>query len=175
MTEEASPYVREPTLSKEIQAAKTLLENYADIIGDDDEAKADFVEGQTSLNEAIDFAVQRLIDDMAAINGLKDTMERLADRQERIKHRADAMRTMLAVAMEHAGRKKIEHPAVTMTMKSAPRTAVIDDEAAIPSKYWRPRPPKLDKRAVTSDLKEKQEIPGAKLSNGGSTLQLRWT
>lgn len=163
-------------LFRETQAAKTLLAQLADIIGDDAEAMADAVEGQTGLNEAIDAAVQRIVDDMAAIHGLNEYITKLTARKERLLSRMTNFRTALSCAMEQAGRKKIEHPAVTLSLRNSVQSVAVTDEAAIPSRFFKPSPPKLDRRALLDALKAREAIPGAELNNGGqSTLALTWS
>lgn len=161
-------------LYRETAAAKVLLAQIADIIGDDEEAAAHAVEGETQLLEAIDLAVQQLVDDMAAIKGLNDYIEKMTARKERLQDRVASFRVALAVAMGQAGRKKIEHPAVTLSLRSVAPSVSVTDEAAIPSKFWKPSDPKLDKRAVLDALKAKETVPGCVLSNGGQTIALKW-
>ena len=162
-------------LFKETEAAKALRANLADIIGDDEDFAADVVSGETNLNEAIDAAVKRMVDDEIAISGLETMISALAARLDRHQERVKSMKTAIAVAMEQAGRKKIEHPAVTLTLKATPASVIITDEAAIPSRFWKPKDPTLDKRAIGDALKNKIDVPGATLSNGGSTLQAKWS
>jgi len=164
-------------LHKEIIAAKTLLAQLADIIGDDKEFAADVVEAETSLNEAIDAVVQRLVDDVAAVKGLETMIADFARRKDRIAARIDNMRTALCVALEQSGKKKIEHPAVTLSLRSVPASVQVTEESAIPSAYWKTPEPKLDKQALLKalkDLKPDEKIPGATLSNGGVCVALKW-
>jgi hypothetical protein len=163
------------TLHRESEAARILLAQIADIIGDDEEAKADAVEGETNLLEAIDLAVQQLVDDMAAIKGLNDYIEKMTARKERLLNRVAHFRTALAAAMEQAGRKKIDHPAVTLSLRAVAPSVAVSDEESIPSKFWKPAAPKLDRKAVLDALKAKEAVPGASLSNGGQTLALTWS
>lgn len=163
------------TLHRETEAAKALLANLADVIGDDAEFAANVVEGQTSLIEAIDRAVLRLVDDEAARRGLDEMITGLCRRRDRIEARITIMRTALTVALEQAGRKKIEHPAVTLSLRPAPRSVSITDEALIPSKFWKASDPRLSKKALLEALKAKETVPGAELSNGGQTLQASWS
>lgn len=162
------------TLHREILAAKTLRAQLADILGTDEEFIADAVEGETSLNEAIDAVVEFLVQDYAAINGLDVMIEGFKRRRDRIEARIDNMRTALAVALDQAGRKKVEHPAVTLSLRNVPPSLAVTDEALIPSTYWKPSEPRLDKRAVLAALKAKESVPGAELSNGGSTIAIKW-
>lgn len=159
-------------LYDETQAAKTLLAQMADIIGDDEDAKRDLVEGETSLREVIAQAVQKIGEDGAAIDGLHQYIKELKGRSERIEQRVENMRTAVAVALDLAQEKKIETPFGTVTLRSTPRSAVITEESEIPSQFWKPQPPKLDKSALTKALKEGQQVSGATLSNGGHSLSI---
>lgn len=161
-------------LYRETEAAKVLLAQMADIIGDDEQLAADTVLGETDLNEAIDLAVQQMVDDKAAVDGLETMIKRLTDRRERIKARMDTMKIALTVAMVQAGRKKFKHGAVTLSVRNVPPSAIITDESALPSKFFKPQDPLLDKRAVLAALKAKEDVPGAALSNGGATLAISW-
>ena len=161
-------------LHKEIQAAKTLRAQLHDVIKGDDELAADMVEAETSLNEAIDDVVAHLVQDYAAMRGLDSMLEDLGKRRERIKQRIENMRTMVAVALDQAGKKKFEHPAVTFSVRAVPPAVVVVDEAQIPSKFWKPSDPKLDKKAILEQLKAHEEVPGTQLNNGSATLAVSW-
>jgi hypothetical protein len=163
------------TLYRETEAAKTLRAQLADIIAGDDEFAGDVVEAETNLNEAIEAAVQMLADDMAAIKGINDYIEKFTVRKERIKQRIEHMRTALGVALEQAGKKRFDHPAVTLSLRAVAPAVVVNEEGDIPAVYWEPQPPKLNKRALLKALKEHDKIPGATLSNGGTSLALKWS
>lgn len=161
-------------LHREIEAAKTLKAQLHDLIGGDEQVMADVVEGETNLNEAIDEVVSHLVQDYAALRGLDSMMEDLSKRRERIKQRIDNIRTMIAVALDQAGKKKVEHPAVTLSIRAVAPSVVVVDEAQIPSKFWKPADPKLDKKAVLEHLKNSELIPGTTLNNGSTTLAVSW-
>ena len=160
-------------LYDETKTAAMLLAQMADIIGDDEDAKRDLVEGETSLREVIAKAVQKIGEDGAAIDGIHAYITELKQRAERIEQRVENMRTAVAVALELAQEKKIETAFGTVTLRAAARHAIITEESEIPSHFWEPRPPKLDKSALTKALKEGQQIAGATLSNGGNAIQIR--
>jgi hypothetical protein len=160
-------------LHRETEAAKTLLAQMADIIGDDEDAKRDLVEGETNLRDAIALTVQQIGEDEAALAGLGGYIDALKNRAERIKQRRENMRTAIAVALEMAHEKKIETAFGTVTLRAASRVAIVTEESEIPSQFWKPQPPKLDKSAVTKALKDGQSIPGATLSNGGNSITIR--
>lgn len=69
-------------------------------------------------------------------------------------------------------------PTATLTLSTRAPGLIVTDEADIPAKYWveQPRPaPKLDKKALTADLREENAapIPGATLDNGSFSLTVR--
>ena len=163
------------SLHRETEAARALRANLADIIGSDEDFAAEVIESETSLNEAIDAAVRLLVDDVAAMKGLNEMIDLLKARKDRIEARVGNYRAALAVAMEQAGRKKVEHPAVTLSMRATNRAVVVLDEAAVPSKFWKAAEPRLDKTAVSAALKAGEKVAGCELSNGGQALTLTWS
>ena len=50
---------------------------------------------------------------------------------------------------------------------------MVVTEEDIPSPYWTPQPPKLNRQAVLNDLKMGEEIPGVQLGNRESVLTVR--
>lgn len=163
-------------LYRETEAARTLRAQLADILtGDDDDVMADMVEGETNLHEAIGSAIELLAGDSAALVGIDDLIEKLKKRRDRFALRIDNTRTALSVALEQAGRENFEHPVATISLRRVAASVTVTDEAAIPSRFFKEQPPKLDKVALKAALKDKQEIPGAVLGNGGSALQVRFT
>jgi len=160
-------------LAQATEDAKGLLAIYRDIIGDDDEARADFVEGQTDLLELIKVAADQLFADAALVDGIDEAVDRLKERAHRIKERMERVRTLITAAMETSAVKKIETPVATLTLKAVPPSIRVTDESAIPAVYWRQSDPTLDRRALLAALKDGEAVAGAELSNGGVTLQMR--
>lgn len=162
-------------LTIEMEAAKALLANIKDIIGDDEEAAADAVEGETDLRETIHAAIRRVGELEALADGLKAYGETIAKRQHRLSETAKRIRTAICSAMETGSIKSLELDIATATCKPVPPSVIINEEAQVPSKFWKPQPPKLDKAAVLKALKEKEDVPGARLSNGGQTVSLKFS
>lgn len=162
-------------LQIESDVAKTLLANIRDVIGDDEQAAADAIEGETSFNEAVLRAVDRLSDIEAMTRALKESEEQHAARRKRLETQADCIRAAIIAAMGQAGLKKIEVPLATLSLKTVPPKALVINEAEIPSEFWKRQDPKLDTRAVLAALKDGHTVPGATLSNGSETVQIRWS
>ena len=161
------------TLKDEAEAARVLLANVRDVLGDDEDAIHDAVEGETGLLEAIWSAVDRLAEIEAHDEALELMMKSLASRRDRFQNQAEQIRAALLVAMSMAELKKLELPQATISRKPTPAKALIVDEAAIPARFWKPSDPKLDKKSVLDALKAGEAVPGTSLSNGGETIAIR--
>jgi hypothetical protein len=160
-------------LSIEAEAARALLANIRDVVKDDEDAAADAIEGETNLIEAITATVERLLLVESFEKAIDETIKKLQARKDRFANQGDLYRAALASAMGAAELKKVELACATLSRKPTPAKVVITEEADIPSAFWKPQPPRLDKKAVLDALKDKQAVPGATLSNGGETLAIR--
>lgn len=152
------------------QIKAELLNEYGEI---DPIALADTLEGETNLHEVLADIALEAISMEAMADAVKSRENALKARRQRIEQTAANLRTVVQQAMEQAGIKTIQQPAVTLTRRPVTPSALIEDEAQIPSDYWKPQPPKLDKAALLAALKDKADVPGARLSNGGETLTIR--
>jgi hypothetical protein len=163
-------------LRREMNDAQALLATYHDIVGDD-EARADMVEGESSLKDVIGSAVARVAEletQMAAIDGM---ITRLKARDARLMKQADTLRTLIVSAMEIGAIKRLDLPMATVTLKPTGPQVRITDEAQIPHRFWKIGTPSLDRRGLLTALKSDDPIPipGAELSNGGMTVAIKFT
>lgn len=162
-------------LQREIEAANNLREQLAAI--GDEELTRDMIEGETSLIDMIEVMVMQDGEDAAHVASLKQYAETLETRRDRIEARIETRRGLLAKAMEIAGRDKIETAAGTISLGENPVSAIVTDEAAIPSAFFKQPKPTLDKKSLLAALKEAREngksIQGATLSNGGAHVTIR--
>lgn len=162
-------------LQEETEAARSLLANVRDIIGDDEEAVRDAIEGETNLIEAIEATVARIAEVEAHQDAIATQIKAMGERKSRFEAQGERLRTALTVAMGAADLKKLELPLATLSRKPVPPKAVITNETDIPSKFWKPSDPKLDRKAVLDALKAKETVPGAELSNGSETIAIKWS
>ena len=99
-------------------------------------------------------------------------MDQMADRLDRIEHRAERYRTIVKDAMLEAGVDKLAMPDFTASLRNAPPHVVVVDEALIPKNYFEERL-FLRKRELGQALKDGEQIEGAALSNPGMSLTVR--
>jgi len=158
-------------LEREAQAAMALVQHMQ---SDDAELVHDMVEGETSLLEAITAALEEMRECEVVETGVAAVIDRLSKRRARVKARAAKLRGLIQQAMSVAEIPTLPLECETLTIKTLPPKAMVSDEASIPAKFWEAQPPKLDRAALLTALKT-GEVPGATLSNGGETLQIRKT
>lgn len=187
-------------LSKQMEAARLLREQIADIAAGDADFIRDTIEGETSLHEQIGALVASIAEDEAVADGIKALLDNLGARKKRLEARADVKRALVACAMEIGELRKIDTPAGTVSLKPVPPKLIPTEESDIPARFWKVGDPILDRRALGDALKardaalkeaqaiEDQEaralgiaaveaahppIPGATLSNGSLTISIR--
>lgn len=160
-------------LEREIEAAKLLRDQLADICATDPDFLRDAIEGETNIRELIAILAAEEGEDKAIIAGLETFAEGLAARKDRINARIETRRALLATALDVAGLKSLETPTGTVAITKVAPKAITTEESEIPSRFWKAAPPKLDKKALTDALKAGETIPGATLSNGSSTVTIR--
>jgi hypothetical protein len=136
----------------------------------------DAIEGETDFQEAIEQIALAVLETQGQIVGIKHQEERLAARRKRLADLETTLKGIAHAAMDRATVKNIKRPAVTVSVKAVPKAIAAGlDEAEIPSEYFEPQPPKLNRKKLLEDLKDGKEIPGARLNNGGSTIQMRFS
>jgi hypothetical protein len=160
-------------LHKTIKAVDVLKEHLREVADDDLDVIRDTIEGETDLRGLIGIAVEQNVSDAGLVNGIASAIEKLEARKDRIEKRIAMRRVAILTAMQSGELKALETPAGTVTRKPVPPAALIVDEAAIPSDFWKAQDPKLDKKAVSDALKAGKVVPGAMMGNGGETIAIR--
>lgn len=157
-------------LRRESEAAAALLN---DIGRDDDELTHDMIEGETSLLEAIEFALDALDNAEIIIQGCKAKEKQIAERRNRAERRRETVRALIERAMATAAIKNLSTPTATLTLRETPPKPIYQDEAQIPAAYWKKPDPVLNKKAIADALKAGEDVPGVTLSNGGISVSIR--
>lgn len=158
---------------REVEAAKVLRDQIADLASGDKDFIRDTMEGETNLREMIAALVADDASDAALVEAAEGVVKKIKSRIDRIDARRETRRALIGSALTIAELKKLETPVGTVTVKAVAPKVVIIEEADIPASYFKPQPPKLDKKALGDALNAGTEVPGASLSNGSTTIQIR--
>ena len=139
----------------------------------DEQTLADTVEGLTDLHEIVAAIIRSALADEALATGLKSRVAEMQDRLERLQDRASKRRQIAKEVMVELDLKKITAPDFTVSIRPGTPALMVLDEAAVPSIFWQPSAPKLNRQGLLSELKEGAEITGVTLSNPEPVLSVR--
>ncbi len=139
----------------------------------DERTLADTVEGLTDLHQIIEAIIRSALEDEALATGLKGRVAEMEDRLARLQDRASKRRQIAKDVMVELDLKKLSAPDFTASIRPGMPSLLVIDEAAVPSIYWEPREPRLNRQGLVSDLKQGAEITGVTLSNPEPALSVR--
>ena len=139
----------------------------------DERTLADTVEGLTDLHQILEAIIHAALEDQALANGLKVRIGEMQDRLARFEDRASKRRQIAKDVMIELDLKKLQSPDFTASIRSGTPALMVIDEAAVPSIYWEPRDPKLNRQGLLAELKQGAEITGVSLSNPEPVLSVR--
>jgi Siphovirus Gp157 len=139
----------------------------------DEQTLADTVEGITDVHEIVAAIVRAALADEALATGLKGRIAEMQDRLARLQDCASKRRQIAKDVMLELEIRKITAPDFTVSVRPGMPSLLVLDEAAVPSIYWQPVAPRLDRQGLLSELKEGAEIKGVTLSNPEPVLNVR--
>jgi hypothetical protein len=139
----------------------------------DEQTLADTVEGLTDLHEIVAAIVRAALADEALATGLKGRIAEMQDRLARLQDSAAKRRQIAKDVMVELDLKKLTAPDFTVSIRPGMPALMVIDEAAVPSIYWEPREPRLNRQGLVNDLKQGAEISGVTLSNPEPVLSVR--
>ena len=139
----------------------------------DEQTLADTVEGLTDVHEILAAIVRAALADEALATGLKGRIAEMQERLERLQERAAKRRQIVKDTMVELDLKKLTAPDFSASIRPGMPALLVIDEAAVPSIYWEPREPRLDRQGLLAELKQGAEITGVTLSNPEPVLSVR--
>jgi hypothetical protein len=199
-------------LQKSIEAAKHLRTHLAAMVNGGDPSEMsehdlrvlrDTFDGETTLDVELRNSLLAEDEDRIIIDGIKAREKELGERRNRAERRIETRRGLIEQAMAIAGWQKFPMDIGTISLGKARPRVDVDDEALIPSQFFKaPEPPEptLDKDGLKAVLTERQKaldtasaiedeaerarriaaidtehppIPGCHLETGGVILSIR--
>jgi hypothetical protein len=139
----------------------------------DEQTLADTVDGLTDLHEILTAIIRAALGDEALAAGLKSRIGEMQSRLDRLQDRATKRRQIAKDVMVELDLKKLTAPDFTASVRPGTPALMVIDEAAVPSIYWEPRDPRLNRQGLVADLKQGAEITGVALSNPEPVLSVR--
>lgn len=163
-----------PHIERELTIHRHLRERLREEFPEaDDDALHDTLDGLTNLQDQLAGLVRSALEDESLVEALRLRMADMKERATRITHRATVKRQLVCQTMERAEIRRLERPDFTASHRPGQPTLVVTEESLIPSDYWKPQPPKLDRQGLIASLKNGEAVPGACLGNGQPTISVR--
>lgn len=137
-------------------------------------------EGLEDTLEAVNLAIEDKLENIAKViknlegeaNAFKEEEQRLADRRRSIENNVKKLKQYAENTMIVTGNKKIKAGLFTFAIQKNLPSVVINNKRLIPSQFFVPVDPRLDKNKIKEDLKNGESIPGVELKQGES-LRIR--
>lgn len=148
-----------------------LLATYPEL-AEDDELRADVLEGETDLHDLVKRLLKIRIDAVAMAEAIKAIKQDNADRQARYERKAAGAAALLKSLLLAADVDKVTLPEATVSITKPRTTVEITDENALPQGFVEiRRVPK--KSEIKKALEAGEEIPGAALGLSEEGLMVR--
>jgi len=161
-----------PAIEAEITNLLASIYDSNPELRDDDDFKKDILEGSTDFLDIINKLLLELSITNGFLDGIKDSISRLEGREGRLWLRKEAIRTILQRLLTVAEMRKVEVPNGSVSIKNKSPSVEIVDEGLIPEKFMRIT--KAPSKTLIGDaLKAGEDVPGARMSNGGETIAIR--
>lgn len=141
-------------------------------LAEDDDLRADMIEGET---DAVEFIGKALAARQEAVSIQKAIMSRIADlaeRAARYDRKAGAMKALIRSVMRSADIDRLELPEATLSISKGRTSVDVTDLDALPQGYFKIER-KADKTAIKQAIEAGNEIPGAQLVMGDESLTVR--
>lgn len=155
-------------LEREINS---LLDAYPEL-AEDDELRADMLEGSTDIEAIVRRIVRRRNEAKANVAGIKVVMDEWAERKARFQRQGDVANAILKRVLSMAGTNKITLPEATVSITKPRETVEITDLEALPQGYFKTIR-QADKTAIGEALKAGETIPGAAMTLGEAGVTIR--
>jgi len=147
-----------------------LKHDYPEI---DDETLQDTVEGLTTLPEMLAAVVRSQLEDLAFTAALRGRISTMQERLSRLENRIENKRALVAAVMGRAGIRKLSQPDFTVSLRPIAAPLIVLSESEIPEPFWKPQPPKLDRKGLLAALMAGQRVSGVTLGNAVMTIAVR--
>jgi hypothetical protein len=136
---------------------------------------ADSLDGVHAMFDEKAKAVVTIANDFKRnVEVIDSEIARLNDLKKSMISQQNSLKEYLRLNMERTGIKKIQCDLFTITLRKGSQTAQINDESALPDEYVTVKTTvSPDKRSILSSLKNGEDIPGAELATGKTSILIK--
>lgn len=154
-----------------------IANDYAALMAEglDPEMIADTIEGmEGEIEDKIENILAIIKNKKALSEALKNESKNLADRAKAELSAVDRMKSYISVELEKMGKKSFKAGIHSLTVRKGVQSVVIDNADDLPTDYVEyVTTTKADKNRIKLELKAGNEVPGAHLETGKSSLIIK--
>lgn len=155
-----------------VRARIEALLNAFPELADDDQLRADMIEGETDFAAVLSSLVRLRNERLALADGLAAYMSDLSDRKARLLRGADGLKKLIFELLSVARLKNVALPEATVSVTPGRNSVEVTDADELPQGYFAlVRQP--DKAAIKAALESGERIPGARLVEGEPSVTIR--
>lgn len=141
-------------------------------LAEDEDLRADMVEGETELYPLVKRVLKIRTESVAMAAAIKAIKQENAERQARFERKAEGATAILKSLLIAADIDKVTLPEATVSVTKPRTKCVVDDVNELPQGFY-----EIERKAKTADIKAELEagrsIPGARLELGQEGLMVR--
>ena len=116
------------------------------------------IDGELSVDGFISKLVTMIVEDESHCLGLKSYLKRVGDRRRRLENRANRLRVLLASVVANLPSRKFRNELASVRAFDIEPSVVIDEEADIPTKFWKQADPVVDISAIRKHLNQRRKL-----------------
>jgi hypothetical protein len=135
-----------------------VAEQIAPMCDGDEQLLQDMLEGETDLLSVVGRIHEQIARDTEMLEGIKARKAALAEREARIKHRAERFKEQVGVLLRVARLSKIELPEVTYSVREGKAKLAIVDAEAVPGEFCRIKH-EPDKALINESFADTETLP----------------
>lgn len=141
-------------------------------LAEDDELRADMIEGETNLNRIMDKLLSIYMEAQSSAAATKQRKVDIADRQVRFERKAEGAKALMKSVMQAADLPKLQLPEATVSITKPGTKVNVLDVNELPQGFF-----VVERKAKSAEIKEALEkgesIPGAELVLGDEGIMVR--
>lgn len=150
-----------------------LVEEFPEIAEDED-LRADMIEGSTAAYDVLDRILTRMREAEADASAISGRLQRLANRRASAEARNAAMRRLALRIMTAGDLRSVKLPEGTLSRVKGRESVEVTDETSLPEWAFSVKVDKKpSKKAIGEALDAGIAVPGAQRVVGDETLQVR--
>jgi hypothetical protein len=151
---------------------EALIRDYPEI-AEDETLRADMLDAETGIHEALTLLVNDIDSSKMMIVGITARRKELEERCDRLVHRVEGLRALVLKVLQSAELKTVSLPGVTLSQqRSQPQIVGEPNPDALPDDLVRIKR-EANRTAIREALLNGRAIPGLTLSNAAPHLIIR--